>query len=131
MGPCIDLAFALGDSTPQKQFDRNASLGSGTQIISYQTSDDGKWCLLVGISQGDGGAIVGNMQLYSKDKKVSQVLQGHAGAFATITPPGRTDTGQVLCFAGTKGGGPQQVGKSKSKEHFHLYPVAFYHGSWS
>ena len=99
----------VGDSSPQKVFDRNPALGAGTQIISYQTSDDNKWFLLVGISQGPNGGIAGNMQLYSKDKKVSQVLQGHAGAFTTITPAGRTDPAQVLCFAGSKGGGPQQL----------------------
>ncbi|KAF0717231.1 hypothetical protein AaE_010905, partial [Aphanomyces astaci] len=68
-----------GDSPPQKQFDRHANLGPNTQIISYETSPDNQWLLLVGISAGEGGRIDGNMQLYSKDKKVSQVLQGHAG----------------------------------------------------
>ncbi|KAF1331725.1 Clathrin heavy chain, partial [Globisporangium splendens] len=98
-----------GDSAPVKVFDRHANLGPGTQIISYEASHDNKWMLLVGIAQGDGGRIVGNMQLYSMEKKVSQVLQGHAGAFAEMTPPGRTDKGQVLVFAGTKGDTPQQL----------------------
>lgn len=40
-----------GDSAPQKMFDRNAALGAGTQIINYQLSPDGKFCLLGGISQ--------------------------------------------------------------------------------
>lgn len=98
-----------GDSAPTKMFDRHASLGAGTQIINYDASDDKKWMLLVGISQGDGGRIVGNMQLYSVEKKVSQVLQGYAGAFCKMTPPGRSDEGQVLVFAGTKGDGPNQL----------------------
>ncbi|GLD96364.1 hypothetical protein PINS_up005047 [Pythium insidiosum] len=98
-----------GDSAPVKMFDRHASLGAGTQIISYEASPDGKWLLLVGIAQGDGGRIVGNMQLYSVEKKVSQVLNGHAGAFASMKPPGRTDDAQVLVFAGTKGDTPQQL----------------------
>ncbi|KAL4108292.1 hypothetical protein PRIC1_000010 [Phytophthora ramorum] len=74
-----------GDSPPAKIFDRHANLGAGTQIISYEASGDNQWMLLVGISQGEGGRIVGNMQLYSMDKK-------------------------VLVFAGTKGDGqPMQL----------------------
>jgi clathrin heavy chain len=89
-----------GSSEPQKVFDRNAALGAGTQIINYHLSPDSKWCLLGGISQGAGGAIVGSMQLYSMDKKVSQVLSGHAGCFTTIKPEvdGRTDSAVVLVF---------------------------------
>ncbi|POM79354.1 Clathrin heavy chain, partial [Phytophthora palmivora] len=83
-----------GDSPPTKIFDRHANLSSGTQIISYEASADNQWMLLVGISQGEGGRIAGNMQLYSMEKKVSQVLQGHAGAFAQMKPPGRTDDAQ-------------------------------------
>ncbi|GMH83342.1 hypothetical protein TrST_g4351 [Triparma strigata] len=86
-----------GDSAPQKIFDRNAALGAGTQIINYQLSPDGKFCLLGGISQGAGG-IAGTMQYYSMAKRISQVLHGHAGTFATITPEGRTDPAQVLIF---------------------------------
>ncbi|POM79426.1 Clathrin heavy chain, partial [Phytophthora palmivora] len=99
-----------GDSPPTKIFDRHANLSAGTQIISYEASADNQWMLLVGISQGEGGRIAGNMQLYSMEKKVSQVLQGHAGAFAQMKPPGRTDDAQVLVFAGTKGAGePMQL----------------------
>lgn len=98
-----------GDSAPQKIFDRHANLGSGTQVINYEISHDSKWCLLVGIAAGEGGKINGNMQLYSVEKKVSQVLQGYAGGFTVIQPEGRVDEAQVLCFAGTKGGGPQQL----------------------
>ena len=86
-----------GDSAPAKVFDRNAALGAGTQVINYQVSPDGKWCLLGGISQGAGG-IAGTMQLYSMAKRISQVLHGHAGTFATITPEGRADPAQVLVF---------------------------------
>lgn len=98
-----------GDSPPKKLFDRHTNLGSNTQVINYQISKDDKWCLLVGISAGEGGKINGNMQLYSVEKKVSQVLQGYAGGFTSIVPEGRTDEAQVLCFAGIKGGGPQQM----------------------
>ncbi|OQS04982.1 clathrin heavy chain [Thraustotheca clavata] len=116
-----------GDSPPSKQFDRHANLGPNTQIISYETSADNQWLLLVGIAAGEGGRIDGNMQLYSKDKKVSQVLQGHAGTFTTMKPPGRTDDAQVLCFAGTKGDAPLQlfimeVGTNAAGQTFRLPP---------
>lgn len=116
-----------GDSPPQKIFDRHASLSSGTQIIDYDVSPDGKWMLLIGISQGEGGRIVGNMQLYSAERKVSQVLQGSAGSFTKMVPPGRTDPAQVLCFVGTKGDSPLQlfvmeVGGDNSGSVFRLPP---------
>jgi len=88
----------VGESAPVKVFDRHQSLGSQTQIINYQVSPDNKWCLLGGISAGAGGVVLGNMQLFSVEKKVSQPLTGHAGAFATIKILGRDDPAQVLVF---------------------------------
>uniref|UniRef100_A0A7S1XLU7 Clathrin heavy chain n=1 Tax=Phaeomonas parva TaxID=124430 RepID=A0A7S1XLU7_9STRA len=96
-----------GDASPTKVFDRHAQLAEGKQVIGYEVSADGKWCLLVGISQGAGG-IEGTMQLYSAAKRVSQVLQGHTGCFHTIKVPGREDPAQVLCFEEKK---PQQPAK--------------------
>lgn len=87
-----------GSADPVKIFDRHASVGPNCQIINYQLSPDQKWCLLGGISAGAGGQVLGNMQLYSVDKKVSQPLQGHAGAFASISLVGREDPAQLLVF---------------------------------
>jgi clathrin heavy chain len=39
-----------GDA-PTKVFDRTPNL-VGAQIISYRTSPDGKWCVLIGIMPG-------------------------------------------------------------------------------
>ncbi|KAJ3401399.1 hypothetical protein HDU80_006064 [Chytriomyces hyalinus] len=71
-----------GDSGPVKVFDRHANL-NGAQIINYRVSSDEKWMLVVGISAVDS-RVVGNMQLYSKEKGVSQALEGHAAAFAEL-----------------------------------------------
>ena len=98
-----------GSSAPTKVFDRHAQLGEGTQVINYQVSPDEKWCLLMGISQGGAGVIKGAMQLYSRDKSVSQTLQGHAGCFHTMSVPGRTDKAQVLCFQEKKEGQPAKL----------------------
>jgi clathrin heavy chain len=109
-----------GDSPPVKVFDRNAGLMEGTQIINYQVSVDGKWCLLCGISAGASpGMINGSMQLYSCEKSVSQMLQGHAGAFTLLKVPGRDEPAQVLCFEDKKPDQPaklfiMEVGRDKT-----------------
>jgi len=118
-----------GESPPVKLFDRHQSLADGVQIINYQVSGDGKWCLLMGIKAGAGGMIDGQMQLYSIDKRVSQVLQGHTGVFTTITPEGRTDPAQVLCFEEKKPDQPSklfvmEVGREVKEGTFRLAPVA-------
>lgn len=75
------------DAAPQKVFDRHASLAD-TQIINYRASADGKWMVLIGISSNtvDANAfrIKGSMQLYSKERGVSQPIDGHAAAFAEL-----------------------------------------------
>jgi len=119
-----------GTSAPAKVFDRHAALGEGTQIINYQVSPDEKWCLLMGISQGGGGAIKGDMQLFSREKGVSQTLSGHAGCFHTMQVPGRGDPAQVLCFEEKKADQPaklfvMEVGRDKDAPGgaFRLAPV--------
>ncbi|KAJ3138788.1 hypothetical protein HK101_003704 [Irineochytrium annulatum] len=94
-----------GDSQPIKQFDRNPNL-VGSQIINYRVDSEEKWLLLIGISAQDG-RVVGNMQLYSKDKGVSQPLEGHAAAFAEIKidpagPPTKLFTFAVRSAAAAK-----------------------------
>jgi clathrin heavy chain len=109
-----------GDSAPVKIFDRNPGLTDGTQIINYQVSVDGKWCLLCGISAGGApGVINGTMQLYSTEKSVSQMLQGHSGVFSVIKVPGRDEPAQVLCFEEKKPDQPaklfiMEVGRDKT-----------------
>lgn len=119
-----------GDAAPAKVCDRHANLAEGKQIISYEVSADGKWCLLVGIAQGAGG-IEGTMQLYSVQKRVSQILQGHTGTFHTIKVPGREDPAQLLCFEEKKPGQPaklfiMEVGRAADLpgEAFRLTPQA-------
>jgi len=99
-----------GSEDPINVFERHQSLGPNAQIINYQVSPDNKWCLLGGISAGQGG-INGNMQLYSIERKVSQPLQGHAGAFATVKIMGREDPAQVLVFHEKKNDQPQEPPK--------------------
>jgi len=84
-------------AAPVKIFDRNTSL-AGTQIISYKVNKDQKWMVLIGISQ-QGGRVVGSMQLYSKDRAVSQPIEGHAAAFAELQLEGAPYKTQLFAFA--------------------------------
>ncbi|PQE27320.1 clathrin heavy chain protein [Rutstroemia sp. NJR-2017a WRK4] len=74
--------FDPNQAAPVEVFKRNPNL-SGCQIINYRVSDDGKWMVVVGISQQQG-RVVGAMQLYSKDRGISQAIEGHAAAFGTL-----------------------------------------------
>jgi len=126
--------WAVNGGTPTKMFDRHASVGANCQVINYQVAPDDKWCLLGGISAGAGGTVNGNMQLYSVEKKVSQPLQGHAGAFATVKIVGREDPAQVLVFHEKKAESPpteppklfvMEVGRDPSKgAPFRLPPTS-------
>ncbi|XP_048957843.1 clathrin heavy chain 2 isoform X4 [Canis lupus baileyi] len=86
-----------GDSQPVKMFDRHASL-SGCQMIHYRTDEYQKWLLLIGIS-AQQNRVVGAMQLYSVDRKVSQPIEGHAAAFAEFKSEGNTKPATLFCFA--------------------------------
>ncbi|RUS27432.1 hypothetical protein BC938DRAFT_483258, partial [Jimgerdemannia flammicorona] len=86
-----------GDSQPTKMFDRHLSL-NGCQIINYRVNGDEKWLLLVGIS-AQAGRVVGAMQLYSKDRGVSQPIEGHAGAFAQIKLDGSVAPTKLFTFS--------------------------------
>ncbi|TKA68465.1 hypothetical protein B0A55_09931 [Friedmanniomyces simplex] len=74
--------FDPAQVAPQKMFDRNQNL-AGCQIINYRVSDDEKWMVVVGISQQQG-RVVGSMQLYSRDRGISQAIEGHAASFGTL-----------------------------------------------
>ncbi|SMQ52359.1 unnamed protein product [Zymoseptoria tritici ST99CH_3D7] len=73
--------FDPSEVSPRKMFERNQNL-SGCQIINYRVADDEKWMVVVGISQQQG-RVVGSMQLYSKERGISQAIEGHAAAFGT------------------------------------------------
>lgn len=86
-----------GDSQPIKMFERHNSL-SGCQIINYRVNHDEKWLLLVGIS-AQQGRVVGAMQLYSKERAVSQPIEGHAAAFAQIKLDGAIAPTSLFTFS--------------------------------
>jgi len=129
-GTSVHHWSATNQSAPVKMFDRHPTIGPNSQIINYQVSPDSKWCLLGGISANPAGGVAGNMQLYSVEKKVSQPLQGHAGAFHMMKLSGREDQAQVLVFHEKKADDPahklfvMEVGRDPSKgAPFRLQPT--------
>ena len=69
----------------------------GCQIINYRVSDDGKWMVVVGISQQQG-RVVGAMQLYSRDRGISQAIEGHAAAFGSLRLEGAPADTKLFTF---------------------------------
>lgn len=86
-----------GDSSPQKIFDRHSSL-NGCQIINYRTDASQNWLLLIGIS-AQSNRVVGAMQLYSVERKVSQPIEGHAAAFTQFRMENNPADSTLFCFA--------------------------------
>ena len=89
-------------SPPQKVFDRHASL-AGAQIINYRLTPDEKWMVLVGISGNTTNPaafkIKGGVQLFSKERGVSQMIEGHAAAFAELQLEGSPAPTSLFTFS--------------------------------
>ncbi|TFY72317.1 hypothetical protein EVG20_g697 [Dentipellis fragilis] len=102
--------WSISDPTspPQKIFDRHASL-AGCQIINYRISADDKWMVLVGISGNSTNPsafkVKGSMQLYSKERGVSQPIEGHAAAFAQVKLDGHQHITNLFAFSVRTGNG--------------------------
>jgi clathrin heavy chain len=89
--------FDANQPSPVEVFKRNQNL-AGCQIINYRVSDDGKWMVVVGITQQQG-RVVGAMQLYSRDRGISQAIEGHAAAFGTLRLEGAPADTKVFTFS--------------------------------
>lgn len=85
-------------------FDRHSSL-AGCQIINYRTDKNQQWLILIGIS-AQQNRVVGAMQLYSVERKVSQPIEGHTAAFCPFKCEGNPSESNLFCFAvrGAQGG---------------------------
>ncbi|TCD68409.1 hypothetical protein EIP91_010810 [Steccherinum ochraceum] len=102
--------WAINDTTspPQKIFDRHPTL-VGAQIINYRASADEKWLVLVGIAGNTTNPsafkVKGAMQLYSRERGVSQPIEGHAAAFAEVKLDGHQNTTKLFTFSVRTGNG--------------------------
>ena len=96
--------WSITDTTspPQNVFDRHASL-VGAQIINYRVTPHEKWLALVGISGNSTNPsafkVKGAVQLYSKDRGVSQPTEGHAAAFVEMKLDGYSSPTKLFTFA--------------------------------
>ncbi|CEF64357.1 Clathrin heavy chain [Strongyloides ratti] len=86
-----------GTANPVKMFDRHTTL-NGHQIINYAQNPDEKFLLLVGIAAKEN-RVTGQMQLYSIERKVSQAIEGHAGAFMKYKMEGNPDFSNLVAFS--------------------------------
>lgn len=84
-------------ASPVKVFDRHPSL-TGCQIINYRVNKEKNWMMLIGISAKDG-RVAGSMQLYNKDRNVSQPIEAHAASFAEFTMEGGVSPTKLFSFA--------------------------------
>ncbi|KAG9230443.1 hypothetical protein BJ875DRAFT_520160 [Amylocarpus encephaloides] len=89
--------FDANQPSPVEIFKRNQNL-AGCQIINYRVSEDGKWTVAIGITQQQG-RVVGAMQLYSRDRGISQSIEGHAAAFGTLRLEGAPADTKLFTFA--------------------------------
>ena len=78
---------------PIRIFERNSNLAD-FQIINYMADSSMKWFCINGIGMSEG-IIIGQMQLYSLDRNVSQPIEGYASSFTTFEGP----TGPCILFA--------------------------------
>ncbi|KAJ9157568.1 Clathrin heavy chain [Pleurostoma richardsiae] len=89
--------FDPNQAAPVEVFKRNPNL-AGCQIINYRVNVDAKWMVVVGIKQ-EQGRVVGQLQLYSKDRGISQAIEGHAAAFGTLRLEGAPQDTKLFAFA--------------------------------
>ncbi|KRX38700.1 Clathrin heavy chain 1 [Trichinella sp. T9] len=82
------------ESVPVKMFDRMQSLND-RRIINYKTDSKYMWLLLMGIDS----RAVGNMQLYSMERRVSQVIEGHAACFINFKFGKNEEPSTLFSFA--------------------------------
>ena len=61
-------------------------------------NDDEKWSVVVGISQKEG-RVAGTMQLWSRDRGLSQHIEGHAAAFGNLKVDGQPAEYKLFTFA--------------------------------
>ncbi|KAI0372779.1 clathrin heavy chain [Pilatotrama ljubarskyi] len=96
--------WSISDATspPQKIFDRHPTL-VGAQIINYRASADEKWLVLIGISGNATNPaafkVKGSIQLYSRERGVSQPIEGHAAAFAELKLDGHQKPTKLFAFS--------------------------------
>ncbi|KAH3675861.1 hypothetical protein WICMUC_002431 [Wickerhamomyces mucosus] len=79
---------------PSKLTSRHANLNNA-QIINFVANSNFDWFAVVGITQ-ENGRIAGKIQLYSRNRNVSQAIEGHVAAFSSLTLSNASSPTQVF-----------------------------------
>ena len=88
-----------GQGEPQRIFDRVASQ-TPVQVINYQVSENGKWCMVNGLTVDAEQKFQGVLQVYSAEANASQPpLNAPAATFAHTLLDGRDAPSNLLAFA--------------------------------
>ena len=61
-------------------------------------NEDNKWMVVIGIQQQQG-RVVGALQLYSRERGISQAIEAHAAAFGSIRLEGASSDTKLFAFA--------------------------------
>ncbi|OAF64757.1 hypothetical protein A3Q56_07458, partial [Intoshia linei] len=85
------------DSAPTKIFELNKSI-IDSQIINYRTNDELTWLIVISIASKEN-RIAGNMQLYSTEKKASQIIEGHAAVFCMVKLFHNPEKSNIISFS--------------------------------
>lgn len=88
-----------GSGEPERIFERS-SYDAPVQIINYQSSADGKWLMLNGLSVDAEKNFNGVLQVYSVDARASQpTLNAPAACFSNVQLENRDSKSNLFCFA--------------------------------
>jgi clathrin heavy chain len=83
-------------------FDRHPTL-AGAQIINYRVNADEKWLVLIGLAGNTTNPsafkVKGAMQLFSRERGVGQLIEGHAASFAELKLDGHQNVTELFTFA--------------------------------
>ncbi|OAF65976.1 hypothetical protein A3Q56_06297, partial [Intoshia linei] len=92
------LHWSISDEeAPTKIFQLNKSI-IDSQIINYRTNETMTWLVVVAISS-KGNRIAGTLQLYSIEKKASQIIEGHAAVFCSVQMMGNPEKSNIISFS--------------------------------
>jgi clathrin heavy chain len=95
-------------SGPSLLTQRHANL-TNSQIINFVANEKLDWFAVVGITQ-ESGRIAGKIQLFSKQRNVSQAIEGHVAGFSSLQLDGGSSPTQVfVCGNRTATGGQLHI----------------------
>ncbi|KAI0312351.1 hypothetical protein OF83DRAFT_1087072 [Amylostereum chailletii] len=103
----IHRPMAVDDSAITRPYQK--ILAKNGTIINYRVSGDEKWMVLISIAGNTANPsafkIKGAMQLYSRERGISQPIEGHATSFAEVKLDGHQHPTKLFAFSVRTGNG--------------------------